>query len=122
MDHTPHMIDEELDAVEQVLYSFIMAMAQLLAWAIALVAYLLGPSWRRSPQVGRLFRQVKTISHQTWWQLTSERSKRILETAAFWLLAIGLLLMAYTFASSECALRNECTFASAHWANWLFSK
>lgn len=57
-----------------------------------------------------------------WWTMTSERFKRLAAEIAFWVLAVGLVAMLYTWASFECALREECTFASAHWANWLFDK
>ncbi len=41
---------------------------------------------------------------------------------ASWGIMTATLVMLYTFASFECAHFQECTFASAHWSNFLFGK
>lgn|GEM_PF-5694208 len=67
-------------------------------------------------------RRRRNIVQQIRWTITGERFQRIATISAEVVLLVLICLMLYTWASSECALRNDCTFASAHWANWLFSR
>mgnify|MGYP001218857945 FL=1 len=67
-------------------------------------------------------RALRGIWQRVRYTLTGHRFQKWMADTFFWLGGLALITMLYTFASFECALGRDCTFASAHWANWLFGK
>lgn len=80
--------------------------------------WLLSGSWLQSEER----RAIRQFQQRLWRNLTSDRFKRVAEQVIFWSLVTFCIVMFYTFASAECAMGRDCTFASSHWANWLFGK
>lgn len=110
---TTDVVEEQLTGLEWVFYSLGIALVQLFGWAAAAAVYLFNNNPWHSPQVGKSL-------HKMWYTLTSEQSQLWTERIAYSAAVLLLVLMLYTWASFECWMGRDCTFASTHWTQWLW--
>jgi len=66
--------------------------------------------------------QVIMLSNKVHHWIGNPRINRNMGTAVSIMIMAGLVLVGYSWASVDCALHQECTWASAHWANFVFGK